>query len=221
MKRIFAAGVLLSVTAFATPVYAQGDGNGGLNGPHYNLNILGKDNCSGDDLTGSNRHTIQVLLNYHDATPTNLTSDPVLDKRNKILLEEGDFQVTDGNACDGDGARFSLPANPYTCPAEDPECLNSDPTFQTYTVWARARSGGGSATMTTCRLDKATGEYQCSTENTLDVTKQLTTVCLDTDADSICDDRTGIFSEEAYTYYWDFDNYGLRLAQLRFYPIAD
>ena len=32
MKRIFAAGVVLGVTAFATPVYAQGDGNGGLNG---------------------------------------------------------------------------------------------------------------------------------------------------------------------------------------------
>jgi hypothetical protein len=30
--RVFAAGVLLSVTAFATPVYAHGDGNGGLNG---------------------------------------------------------------------------------------------------------------------------------------------------------------------------------------------
>jgi hypothetical protein len=236
MNRVFAAVVLLCVTAFASPVHAQGDGNGGLNGTHYNLNILGKDNCSGDDLTGSNRHTIQVLLNYRDGTPIQPTSDPVLDKRNKIFLQDGDFQVLDGNACDGDGAWFQLPANPYTCPEADLNCLNSDPTFQAYTVWARARSGGGSATMTTCRQDKATGEYQCSTENTLDVltrtkgkntnnftnvTKQLTTLCLDTDEDNICDTRSGVFSEEAFTYYWDYDNYGLRLAQLRFYPIAD
>jgi len=129
-----------------------------------------------------------------------------------------------------------LPANPFTCPATDPQCLNTDPTFQEYLVWARARSGGGSATITTCRQDKVTNEFQCSTENTLDVltrtkgkntnnftnvTKQLTTVCLDTDGNGTCDLRSGIFSEAAFTYFWDYDNSGLRLAQLRFYPIPD
>ena len=237
MNRRFAAGVLFGMMALAAPAYAQnGDGNGGLSGAHYNLNILGKENCAGDDLTGSNRHTIQVLLNFRDATPTNPTVTPELDKRNKIFLEEGDFRVLDGNACDGDGALFQLPANPYTCPVDDPNCLNTDPAFQEYLVWARARSGGGSATMTTCRQDKATGEYQCSTENTLDVltrtkgkntnnfsnvTKELTTVCLDTDANGSCDLRTGIFADNAFSYYWDYDNNGLRLAQLRFYPIPD
>ena len=159
-----------------------------------------------------------------------------LDKRNKIFLQEGDFQVIDGNACDNDGALFQLPANPFTCPATDPECLNTDPTFQEYQVWARARSGGGSATITTCRQDKVTLEFQCSTENTLDVltrtkgkntnnfsnvTKELTTICLDTDGDGACNLRSGIFEEEAFTYFWDYDNSGLRLAQLRFYPIPD
>ena len=139
MKNVFVAGVLLSVAALASPAYAQGDGNGGLSGSHYNLNILGKDNCAGDDLEGSNRHTIQVLLNFKDATPTDL-STATLDKRNKIFLQEGDFQVIDGNACDNDGALFQLPANPFTCPTDDPECLNTDPTFQEYTVWARALS---------------------------------------------------------------------------------
>ena len=236
MKKVFVAGVLLGVAALASPAYAQrGDGNGGLSGSHYNLNILGKENCSGDDLEGSNRHTIQVLLNYHDATPTDPTAGVSLDKRNKIFLQEGDFQVIDGNACD-DGALFQLPANPYTCPADDLQCLNADPTFQEYLVWARARSGGGSATMTTCRQDTATQEFQCSTENTLDVltrtkgrntnnftnvTKELTTICLDTDGNGTCDLRSGIFSEEAFTYFWDYDNFGLRLAQLRFYPIPD
>jgi hypothetical protein len=237
MNRAFVSCALLGVAAFAVPAYAQtGDGNGGFSGTHYNLNILGKETCSGDDLVGSNRHTIQVLLNYHDATPTDPTSDPVLDKRNKIFLQDGDFRVVDGNACDGNGALFQLPANPYSCSETDPMCLDSDPTFQEYEVWARARSGGGSATMTTCRQDKVTYEYQCSTENTMDVllrtkgkntnnfsnvTKELTTLCLDTDDSGSCDLRAGIFSDKAFTYYWDYDNFGLRLAQLRFYPIPD
>lgn len=237
MNKAFVTGVLLGIAAFASPAYAQkGDGNGGLSGTHYNLNILGKENCSGDDLTGSNRHTIQVLLNYVDATPKDPTPGVELDKRNKIFLQEGEFQVIDGNACDSDGAWFQLPANPFTCPLTDPECLNTDPTFQEYTVWARARSGGGSATITTCRQDKVTLEYQCSTENTLDVltrtkgkntnnftnvTKQLTTVCLDTDMSGTCDTREGIFEDDAFGYFWDYDNDGLRLAQLRFYPIPD
>ena len=37
--------------------------NGAPSGSHYNLNILGKRDCTPADLTGSNRHTIQVLLN--------------------------------------------------------------------------------------------------------------------------------------------------------------
>lgn len=235
MNKALIAGVLLCVAALASPAFAQGDGNGGLSGGHYNLNILGKDHCAGDDLEGSNRHTIQVLLRLSDPTPTNLTPEASLDKRNKIFLQEGDFQVIDGNACD-DGAWFQLPANPFSCPATDPQCLNTDPTFQAYQVWARARSGGGSATITTCRQDNVTKEFQCSTENTLDVltrtkgkntnnftnvTKQLTTICLDTDMDLACDTRTGIFSSDAFGSFWDYDNNGLRLAQLRFYPIPD
>jgi len=52
MARTFVCVILLGVVAFASPAFAQngnGDGNGGLSGPHYNLNIQGKDNCSGDD----------------------------------------------------------------------------------------------------------------------------------------------------------------------------
>src|SRR5688572_18025777 len=82
--RLFVTGVFLGIAVLASPAYAQGDGNGGLSGGHYNLNILGKDNCAGDDLEGSNRHTIQVLLRYSDATPTDPTPGTALDKRNKI-----------------------------------------------------------------------------------------------------------------------------------------
>jgi hypothetical protein len=230
------AGVALLCTA--APAFAQ-TGNGAPKGSHYNLNILGKDHCAGDDLTGSNRHTIQVLLNFDDGSQDG-TLYTSLDRRNKIFLSEGEFQVLDGNACDNDGAKFQLPANPFTCPVEDPECANTDPTFQNYSVWVRALGKpGGSATVTTCAVGagddgisgNADDEIVCSNENVLLVrstgpskfvnkTKELTTIYADVDFDGDTE-RVGIFDSRLYSYFWDYDNRGLRLAQLRFYPIAD
>jgi len=232
--------VLVTAAAFlALPAFGQ-TGNGAPSGSHYNLNILGKTTCSGDDLTGSNRHSIQVLLNFNDGN-NNGQLATTLDKRNKIFLVEGAFQVLDGNACDSNGATFQLPANPFTCPVDDPECLNTDPTFQGYLVYARALGKpGGNANMTTCAtgagddgvLGTNDDEIVCSTESVLlvrtkgkssftNVTKQLTTLCLDTDGNNVCDTRVGIFEDGLVNFFWDFDNNGLRLAQLRFYPLAD
>jgi hypothetical protein len=229
-------GTVALVVLCAAPAAAQ-TGNGAPSGSHYNLNILGKTTCAGDDLTGSNRHTIQVLLNFDDGNNTGqlLTE---LDRRNKIFLSEGDFQVLDGNACDGDGAKFQLPANPFTCSVDDPNC--DDPTFQGYFVYVRALGKpGGSATITTCAagagddgiLGNQDDEVICSTENVLLVrntgrskfsnyTKELTTIAADIDGDGLAE-RVGIFDDALYSYFWDFDNRGLRLTQLRFYPIAD
>jgi hypothetical protein len=244
--RMMLAAVLLTGSALA--------GNGAPSGAHYNLNLLGKFDCTPNALTGSNRHTIQVLLEYEDQDGGYWTYDaegnPVwnpllavdLDRRNKIFLQEGDeFQVLDGNACDG--ALFQLPANPYTCPENDPECLNTSPTFQGYEVFVReGGKPGGYGDMKTCAtaegedglLDTPDDEIVCSTENVVlvrdsnrkfeNVTKQLTTMCLDLDGiveANPCDARYGIFDEEFQDYFWDFDNHGLRLVQLRFYPIAD
>lgn len=48
------------------------------------------------------------------------------------------------------------------------------------------------------------------------VSKELLTLYLDIDGDL---ERVGLFDEETYQYFWDYDNKGLKLAQLRFYPI--
>src|SRR5437867_7550236 len=184
--------VMLAVLGLALAAPAFATGNGAPSGSHYNLNIIGHNNCPGDDLKGTNRHVIDVFLNFHDGSQNGQTAT-TLDKTNKIFLAQGDFQVLDGNACDGDGAKFQLPANPFSCPADDPACLNTDPTFQNYTVWVRALgTPGGHATITTCENDLTTLEIVCSMENVLlvrntgksrftNVTKELTTVCLNTD----------------------------------------
>ena len=214
MKRKIGAIIAIGMALGITSAFGQ-TGNGAPPGAHYNLNILGKKQCSGDDLTDSHRHTIQVLLNGGDvANDLNGTLASAIDKRNKIYLQEGDdFQVLDGNACDG-GAKFQLPAGGYE-------------------IYARALGKpGGSATMTTCAtgagddlvLGTADDEIVCSTENVIlvrnkgkssftNVTRELTSIVLDDGT------RVSIFDPLLQDYFWNYENRGLRLAQLRFYPL--
>jgi hypothetical protein len=70
----------------------------------------------------------------------------------------------------------------------------------------------------------------CSLENVMlvrntgqpkwrDVTKELTTLCLDLIlGGSGCDTRIALFDPDFADFFWNIDNDGLRHAQLRFYP---
>jgi len=215
---------ILALAVVAAPLAAFATGNGAPSGAHYNLNILGKTQCSKDDLTNSDRHTIQVLLNGgNSAQDLDGTLALNVDKRNKIYLVQafdGTFNVLDGNACDSDGAAFSLPAP------------------GSYEIYARALGKpGGSATMTTCATgagpdlipNTADDEIVCSTENVVlardkggskfsNVTRQLTTITADITGDGVAE-TVNIFDTSLYDYFWNYDNHGLRLAQLRFYPL--
>jgi hypothetical protein len=227
-------GVLLIV---ATPLLAQ-DQPLKLSGPHYNLNLLGKDKCPGDDLKGTSRHTIMVLLNFSDASePNSIVGDgdvlyADLDKRNKIFLAPGPyFQVTDGNACDKDGAAFTLP----------------DSIASAWDIYVRELGKpGGTGSITTCGVaageDGVIGnqddEVVCSSESVdlirkagrpvwKNVTKDLTTIDYQTlvGYDAVTnepiyvDDTVALFDAAFYQYFWDYDNNGLRLVQMRFYPV--
>src|SRR6266404_8845890 len=115
------------VLAVGTAAALAQTGNGAPNGTHYNLNIIGKQQCTSDPMTNSNGHVIFVLLNGGDVA-TNLTGKlaSTISKVNKIFLQQAPdantFAVLDGNACDGNGALFELP----------------NPTNNSYTIWARA-----------------------------------------------------------------------------------
>jgi hypothetical protein len=207
LKTITAAIALAACTS--APAFA---GNGlDVNGGHYNLNIIGKADCAPVPLTGTNRHVIQVLLNFNDGSQ-NGQAAATLDRKNKIFLSPGDFQVTDGNACDKDGAAFTLPAGGYS-------------------VWARALAKpGGTATITLCAVDTlgtvdTTDDVTvCNTAPDIvslerksgqpvfsNVTKELTNL-------TIGNTTSNLFDAPYYGYFWDYDNNGLRLTQLRFYP---
>ena len=190
-------------------------GNDAPSGAHYNLNIIGMDKEQTADMTGDNGHRIFVPL-WGNA---------------KIMLIEGDdFMVLDANGTDGT-ASFQLP-NP------DPD---GDGTTS-YSIWMRALgTPGGKAVITTCADADLTGEYYevCSSES-LDVTRTkgpskftnvsrtLLTILVDEtftfydgngDLVEVKAGRYTIFDPIFEDYFWKYDNEGLRLLQLRFYPV--
>ncbi len=179
-------------------------GNGAPNGPHYNLNIIGVPRDKTADMTGNNGHRIFVKLQGNS----------------KIYLAEGEtYQVLDANGTDGDGARFQLP-NP------DPDGNG----VTEYSVYARALGRpGGSSTTTPCATDPTTGDEYCSSENMVmvrtrgrsnfrNVSRELLYIYVDLDGDGVAE-RYGLFDDALQDYYWNYDNNGLKLVQLRFYEI--
>ena len=205
MKRslLLGAALLGSLTMGAAHAGTSATGNGAPSGAHYNLNLIGVSKGKTAPMDGANGHVIF----------TNLFGN------SKINLQEGDFQVLDANGTDGNGATFQLP-NP------DPDGDG----VTAYSVFARALGKpGGKATATSCYIDSA-GDTYCSTEQVVlvrgtgkssfdNVSKELLTVCMDTDGDGVCDTRTPLFSDANGSYLWSYDNNGLRLAQLRFYEV--
>jgi hypothetical protein len=202
-----------------------------LSGPHYNLNIIGVDEGKTSTMTNSSRHTIFVGLGRKN-NPVTTT----------IWLQPGaDFRVCDGNGfdaahdCSGvpfkpQGATFQLPCN--TSLAYDPAVgCPAEVAQRSYTVWARALGKpGGQASAMTCATDKLTNEVVCSTTNALtldrqkgksswqDATKQLTSLVADIDGDGDLE-TVPLFGDGFVDFFWQWDNQGLKLAQLRFYPM--
>jgi hypothetical protein len=205
---VLALAAMLLVTV---PGAALATGNGAPSGAHYNLNIIGVANPKTADMTGSNGHTIFVALN--GKSTINLCESGV-----DANCGDGSYQVLDRNATDSNGALFALP-NP------DPD---GDGTT-VYSVYARALgTPGGKAWMNTCATDPE-GDYVCSLmvlELTRDkgkskfdnVTKYLLYVYVDWNEDGTVE-RVPLFSDGFEGFLWDYDNQGLRLAQLRFYEI--
>jgi hypothetical protein len=200
-------------------------GNGAPSGAHYTLNIIGVPKDKSANLTGGSGHRIFVDLG-RNGTPANT----------RINLTEGDFGVIDANGTDGVAA-FQLP-NPD---------LNGDGTTS-YSVYVRALGKPlGKATMqscyedatgTWCAVDFAGGVEPITIERTkggvakfVNVSKDLLFVDYCTawaaggdgvlgTTDDVCTTVTQIaLFSEAISYFWSYDNEGLKLAQLRFYEV--
>lgn len=210
--------------AMAKPMTSDGLswlGNGLPSGPHYNLNLIGTADkqAAMDD---NNGHRIFV---------------PLWGKT-KINLTEGPFEVLDANGTDADGAAFQLPSPDENC----------DGTTE-YSVFVRELGKpGGAATIESCYTDATAGTDYCASDVTggvlaVDVSRETgkpkaTNVSKDLlyvdycvgwtddngDGSFTMDECDGwvvspLFADALASYYWDYDNKGLRVAQLRFYDV--
>jgi len=182
-------------------------GNGAPSGAHYNLNIIGVPKDKSADFNGGNGG--RIFVDLVGST--------------KIDLTEGSFNVLDANGTDGTAA-FQLP-NPDNGSGQ-----------LAYSVWVRALGKpGGSASMTSCFTELSTATTWCNSgelvvslnrvaggQKFVDVSKQLLQVCADVDSDPLVTtlQLVPLFSTLGTDYFWQYDNTGLKLAQMRFYPIS-
>jgi len=185
-------------------------GNGAPSGAHYNLNIIGVDNPKTFDFNTVDQQNTQGQ-GHRIFVP--------LDGNAKIMLKEGDFGVLDANGTDGIAA-FQLPK-----PDSNLDGITE------YSVFIRGLGKpGGTAKMSSCITD-GTDTY-CSIDQDVyvslaahgndnkftNVSKELLYVYADTDGDGTVE-KIALFSDPLFTYYWEYLNTGLRLAQLRFYQV--
>jgi hypothetical protein len=152
----------------------------------------------------------------------------------------GDFGVIDANATDGDGAILGLPD---PCAGD----ISTDGCTPTYRVFARGHGSGGSATITTCGEEAgagfdATDDVWCGSNGitvytkrkAVDVSDNLLRMtitvdgvvnpalatCIGIPTDATTTLNIGLFDRCFENYFWNYDNNGLKLLELRFYFVS-
>jgi len=179
-----------------------------LGNQEYQLNIIGMDSKLTQKLKNQYQDNgRRMFVSLSGKTTINLSAST------------GGFNVLDADGTDG-VASFEMP-NP------DPD---GDGTT-VYQVWARALGKpGGQAAVVTCAYDDSSGTevLVCDApgEVTLtstkgkrtwdNVTRELLYLEYDIDGDGR-KELIPLFDDALYGYFWEYDNNGLRLAQLRFY----
>jgi len=197
LKRIalLIAVLALVVTASGTALASQSQtGNGAPSGQHYNLGLIGYAN--GDTVKNSNGND----------SAGNVIHVPLSGPCRILLTLNPTFDIFDNNCTDG-LSEFGLPA-----PTSGGSFISG------YSVFARALTPGGHADMSSCFTD-ASGTW-CNAGIVLqkdlndgkftNVSKDLLTVCVN-------GSNEPIFTDQLKDYFWQYDNTGLRNAQLRFY----
>ncbi len=217
MKRIAFCLALLLLVAFAVPAFSQVGKD--LSGPHFNLNIIGvpKDKTV-PSMTDTSRHTIFVPLQTNGETPRAI----------KINYIAGDsFQVLDGNATDDNEATIMVPHEDLGDLCYDVYAVglgkpNGYAIVNASCAWDDTVTSG-----TTCQdallLDQFTVERDKGKPKPQDISDVFrASGCIDTDGDLACDisfTNVWIFNiPQLLEYFWDYDNNGLKLMQVRFYP---
>ena len=208
------AAFMVLLIAFVPGALAD---NGAPSGGHdWNLNVIGVQNAKNFDYDGvnahDNGHRLFVALNKDGTKVTT-----------RINLVMGDtFQVIDPDGTDGQATLQLM--DPY------PTDADNEITDETaaYSIYLRALGKpGGKAVITTgfndtlddwLSLENVTIERKKGKSVFTDRTLDLTTIYVDITDDSIYNPiRYPIFGNDDWSYFWDYDNSGMKLIQMRFY----
>jgi hypothetical protein len=248
MKKLItiSLAVVMVLTLGVTPVFAAKPGTD-FNGAHYNLNLIGKSKEMPGDYDNPNRHTMFVPLDTSDFnidlnTPNNLDQETL--PGIKVEMTQGEeFAMIDGNATDGYGA-FQLGRGKYhvyiAVRAKSPK---HEDAYTDITGWVEAydnvgqlwyyidigyvqvKKGKNSWTDATDLFFVTAGEddFGFLTGSEADYIGGLGIWVFDYMAgiDTWYEDSLGAapYDLSDLAYFWQFDNHGNRLIQVRFYPM--
>jgi hypothetical protein len=210
---VVAAAAVGGVAVGSLALHHANAANGAPSGPHFNLNIHGVAN--GQGFNGNNQNDIFV--------PLGSSGSPA---RCDILLQQAatyDFRVLQPDCVNDPPASFELPA---PCAISAGACTG---TTTYYSVYARALGKPGGTSSTTLCYTDTNGTY-CSLTSYVAVrgtgnskfaneTSNLLfiTLCNTTTGKTV---TTPLFANSLAQYFWQYDNQGLRLLQLRFYQVG-
>ena len=204
----------------------------GLSGPHYELNIIGVPKGKSAPMTDSNRHVIFVPLETINKVKISVTGDS--DPSTPGTQCGDKFQVLDGNATAGE-ALLLVPCE-----------IGGTLSFNVYAVGLGTPGGNAQVDVlclfdSTVTLDAATQnlcgialggfDFEVNRAAGKPERRDISSVfrasgCIDTDvpANGCPDTGDVVFSnvwifnvEQLLSYYWDYDNNGLKLMKVRFY----
>lgn len=216
-------------------------GNGAPSGSHYNLNIIGVPKNKTADMTNNDGHRIFVQLNGgEDAVSLNGKLVGQMSKVDKIFLQPApageSFLVLDANATDSNGALFQLPADvsaKWTVWARALGKPGGKSAMTTCATTAGADGVFGTAddevicSMSTLSMERTKGK-QTFTDVSADLL--FITITVDPTTNTTLASCLGVTSTSQVTlslfnsclqnYFWNYDNNGLKLLQLRFYAAA-
>jgi hypothetical protein len=246
MKKIF--GILLVVVLVTTivpsAVLAKSPKTEfDLNGPHYNLNLLGKrDGWNDKEVSNPERHTMFVPMDTtnwdidlksgpagnkvvnHGSVSTNVTSLPGF----AIYMTQsgsGDFAVIDGTAFDGDPCELDLAAGTYrVVVAAKAKPVANQPVID---GWAQVYDEYGTlyyylnlGTVTVKRKwSDATDLFFIDNDEINTGATGLPTVSGQVWIFDYLDYLEGLAQYSDTAYFWQLQNNGSKLIQVRFYPM--
>ncbi len=236
LENVQQATTTTTVTAITSSVAMTG--NGAPSGAHYNLNIIGVSKDKTATMTTGDGHRIFVQLNGGEsAVSLNGKLANQISKINKIMLQPApageSFLVLDANATDSNGALFQLPADVSATWTVWARALGK-PGGKSNTTTCATTAGvdgvfGTADDEVVCSLSTLTMERAKGKSTFVNVSAELLFITITVDpvanptlatclaVTATTDVTLSLFNGCLQNYFWNYDNQGLKLLQLRFY----